>query len=535
MLELFAKNPLLTFFTVIALGHLLGRIKIAGFSLGVAAVLFVGLGFGALVPNTQLPEIIYQLGLVLFVYTLGIANGSSFFQSFKKQGLRDNLLVLGLLGFGVLLTYGIARGLGLSGPLAAGLFAGSLTNTPALAGVVEAMGQSVDKNLPVVAYSVAYPMGVIAMLLSINILERLWKIDYAKETQNSGQQPEEIVRQEVQIAHPVRIAELAQSKGWRVVLGRFLHSENLQLVAPDTVLQTGDILSVIGSPLELAKVQHDLGQTVNSSHSSLEQDRSQLDFRRMVVSSAKVVGKPLSDLALPQKYGALITRVGRIDADFLPDKNTRLELGDRVRVVAAPEKLGEVAQFLGDSQATVAEFNALSLGLGISLGLLLGSIEIPLWGGAHFKLGLAGGPLLVGLVLGWLEVSGKIVWKIPHAANLSLRELGLLLFLGGVGTRAGQAFGNTVATPLGLSLFLAGTVITSSVAVLTLWLGYKWLKIPFPMLTGVLAGLQTQPAVLGFARERAKNELPGRGYLEVYPLAMLLKIILAQVLLQVLS
>jgi len=528
MLELFQTQPLLTLFVVCGLGYLFGQIHFGGFSLGVAAVLFVGLAFGALIPGAKLPEILYQLGLVLFVYTLALSSGPGFVRSLGKQGLRDNLLVLGVLVLAGGLTFLLARAIGLAAPLAAGLFAGSLTNTPALAGVLETLKDAPGAELPTVAYSVAYPMGVIGMLLGIFALERFWKIDYRQEAEKAGFSSEGLIHRDVRLGRDLEPVAFLQAEHLAVIPTRARHSGQLALVGPRTRLERGDVLSVVGTPLEVARASAVLGETLPDT---LELGRAELDFRRITVSSRKVAGRTLEALALPQRLGVLVTRLGRGDTDLLPGRGTVLELGDRVRVVGPPDKLKDVAAYLGDSTQAVSEVNVLSIALGLALGLALGALPFPLPGGGAFKLGLAGGPLVVGLLLGFLHRTGRVVWTLPYGAGLTLRQFGLLLFLAGIGTRAGEAFGKTAFTPLGLQLFLGGLVVTLTAALSTLFIGARVLKIPFGLLTGTLAGLQTQPAVLAFARERAGSELPAVGYATVYPLAMLLKIVLAQVLL----
>jgi putative transport protein len=542
MIELIAllrDNPLLLLFVVASLGFLIGQLRLGGFSLGVAAVLFVGLGFGAISKDLKLPEIVQRLGLVLFVYTIGLSSGPGFFRSLGRRGLRDNLLVLGALVFATGLIVALSRLLGLSAPLAAGLFTGALTNTPALAGVVESLkarGANLEgglETLPVIAYSVAYPMGVIGMMLAVFALERVWRIHMdAESARVPGFTAEGLTNQSVRVTTdaysnaPIR--ELAAREGWKLVLGRHRRDERENIVSAETHLMVGDVVSLIGLPNEVARVTKLLGEVVSDG---LELNRSNLDFRRVFVSSPSVAGHTLGELQLPQRFGALVTRVRRGDVEFLPTRDTVLELGDRVRIVCPPERMREVSGFLGDSYKALSEVDVLSFGLGIALGLLLGSVKFPLPGGTHIELGIAGGPLIVGLILGWRERTGRVLWQIPFSANLTIRQLGIVLFLAGVGTRSGFSFGQTVFSTQGVLLFLAGAFVTCATATLLLWLAARAFGIPFPLAIGMTAGLQTQPAVLAFAVERAGNELPNQGYAVVYPLAMIAKIMLAQVLL----
>lgn len=546
MIDLLIKNPLLLLFVVSAIGYLVGRIRIGGVSLGVSAVLFVGLFFGALDENLKLPEIVYLLGLVLFVYTIGLSSGPSFFASLRRKGLRDNMLVLGMILLAGAIAIAASFVAGLSGPLTAGLFTGSLTNTPALAGVLESLkrgagGALTDAALaePVVGYSVAYPMGVLGMILVIYFAQRIWKVDYAVEAQGLrelGAVKEDLVNRTVRVTNPGvngrNVGELMRNSSWNVIFGRVQHQGSVGVATSDAYLYTDDLVSVIGPREDVERAVSDLGELAPES---LEMDRHTLDFRRVFVSNHEVVGRPLSELDLPRRYGAVITRVRRGDIDILPHGDTVLELGDRVRVVTRRENMEAVSKYFGDSYRELAEVDVVSLGLGIALGLLLGMVPIPLPGGVTFTLGFAGGPLIVALILGARERTGPIVWSLPYSANLTLRQFGLTLFLAAVGTRSGFSFASTMAQGGGLAIFLAGVAITIITGITMLVVGYKLLKIPLSLLIGMVAGLQTQPAVLAFTNEQTQNELPNIGYATVYPLAMIAKIICAQVILLLLT
>lgn len=542
MIDLLATNPLLLLFSVSAIGYILGRIRVGGISLGVAAVLFVGLFFGALDERLKLPDIIYLLGLVLFVYTIGLSSGPSFVASMRRKGLRDSLLVVGVILLATALTVAAHFLLGLSAPLTAGMFAGSLTNTPALAAVLEQLKSAAPGTLsdtalaePVVGYSVTYPMGVLGMILALYVIQRLWKIDYraeASQLRDIGAMHETLVNRTISITQPEmdgrNIGELMRTFRWDVVFGRLMRGGELSLATSEVYLRLGDKVSVIGADDEVEKVVAALGEPLAES---LELNRQTLDFRRVFVSNPAVAGKRLDELDLPRQYGAIITRVRRGDVDILPHRDTVLELGDRVRVVTRRENLDAVSQFFGDSYRSLGEVDVVSLGLGMALGLLLGMIPIPLPGGVSFTLGFAGGPLLVALFLGARERTGPIVWSLPYSANLTLRQVGLTLFLAGVGTRSGYSFVSTFAQGGGLAVFLAGTLITCLTAVTMLYVGHKLLKIPMGLLSGMLAGTQTQPALLGFAAEQARSDLPNIGYATVYPIATIMKIVAAQLLL----
>jgi putative transport protein len=546
MIQILLDNPMLLLFVVAAIGYPLGHIKIKGSSLGVAAVLFVGLAIGSLHPDLKLPEIIYVLGLVLFVYTIGLSSGPGFFASFRRKGLRDNLLVVGALLLAAALTGAAHFGLNLKPALTAGLFAGSLTNTPTLAGLLEQIKRTAPAgvleqmlNEPVIGYSIAYPMGVVGTIGVIFIVQRLWKIDYAreaKEVSDLGATSMQLQARTIQITRPdaaqATVQELLEQHHWQVIFGRIKHAaEPLALVRGDTRLKPGDLITLIGPAEELDRVMAYLGE---ASAERLELDRSEYDFRRIFVSNPQVVGHHLRDFDLPQQFGAVVTRLRRGDVELLPHADTVLEPGDRVRVLAKPENMAAISKFFGDSYRALSEVDILTFSLGMALGLLLGLIPLPLPGGITFKLGLAGGPLVVALILGKLGRTGPLVWAMPYSANLVLRQFGLILFLAGVGTRSGYAFFNTFSGSGGLAIFVAGAIITCVTALTVLCLGHYLWRIPMGLLGGILAGLQTQPAVLGFALEQSENDLPNIGYATVYPIATITKILLAQLLLALL-
>ncbi len=538
MIELLVENPLLLLMVVTAIGYAIGRITIKGSSLGVAAVLFVGLAVGAVDPRLALPEAIYLLGLVTFVYTVGLSSGPGFFASFTPRGLRDNLFILAML----LVAGGLAAGanlvLGMAPTVAAGIFAGSLTNTPALAGVLDALRTqgAADAVLsePVVGYSVAYPMGVLGMILVVSLCQRWWRVDYTRENERLrgfNLVEQHIYNRTVRVTNPavvgVAMQKLALAQAWGVVLTRVKREDATFLVDGDTQLAQGDLVNVLGAPDRVNEATAAMGEPTDEH---LEFDRTHYDYRRVFVSNPAVVGRKLSELRLPERYGAIVTRVRQGDIDLLADGHTVLELGDRVRVVAPRTRLAELSTLFGDSYKGLSEINLVSLGLGLSLGLLIGLIPIRLPGGITLTLGYAGGPLLVALVLGALRRTGPVVWTLSYTANLTLRQVGLIMLLAGIGVRSGYTFVSTFAQSGGVLIFLAGAVITLTTGFLTLWVGYKLLKIPFPLLTGMLSALQTQPAVLGYAQEQSKNEVPNIGYALVFPIATITKIVLAQAL-----
>lgn len=543
MLELLRESPLLLLFAVASIGYLAGRVRVAGVSLGVAAVLFVGLGVSALDAKLQLPEIVPQLGLTLFVYTLGVASGPGFFAAFRKRGLRDAGLVFGALAVGALIAIAAHLALGIEAPVVAGVFAGGLTNTPALAAVLhylrEASAGAVNEAAlaaPVVGYSVAYPGGVLGAIAAIAFAERLGRKDpEATPSSQTGGAGQHITTRTVRVTRPEAIGKpaegLVRREGWDVVLGRLRRGEATTIVDDLTVLAVNDLVTVVGPDAEVAKAAAALGEIASQA---LELDRTVIDYRRMFVSSLKVIGRPLRELDLQRRFGAVVTRVRRGDVELLADEDMVLEPGDRVRVVAPRERLDEVSAFFGDSYKALAEIDVLTFGLGVAIGIALGEIPLPLPGGVTFRLGAAGGPLIAGLVLGRLGRTGPLTWSMPFSVNLTLRQLGLVLFLAGVGTRSGGTFAATIARGGALPLLGVGAAVTIGVA-LTIVLVGRRLKIPAAVLAGMIAGIHTQPAALMFACERSKGEGPNAGYTAVFPLATIAKIVIAQVLVMILG
>lgn len=488
---------------------------------------------------------IYQLGLVLFVYTIGLSSGRQFFAAFRLKGLRDNLFVAGMLTFGAMLTIVAFYILKLQPAVAAGLFCGSLTNTAALAGVIEYLkthtgSQNVDLALsqPVVAYSMCYPGGVIGIILAIHFAHRFWKVDYsaeAKSLSETASHSRKLSNRTVKVTRDeptqLTIEELNTRHKWDLAFGRVKHATSYSVACATTKLVLGDLVSIVGSQEDLDKAVTVFGET---SDERLDLDRREMDYRRVFVSNPKIAGQRVGDLHLTNLFGATITRVRRGDIEMLANDDMVLELGDRIRVVARRHDMDAITRFFGDSYRALSEVDVLTFSLGIAVGLLVGMIPLYQSDSLSLRLGFAGGPLVVALILGSLGRSGPLLWTIPYNVNLTLRQFGLVLFLAGVGTRAGFAFLSTLQQGGGLKILLAGFSITLVVAWLTLWIGYRLLKIPMSLLIGMVAGLQTQPAALGCALEKTGNDLPSIGYSTVFPGALVLKIILAQLIASVL-
>jgi len=378
----------------------------------------------------------------------------------------------------------------------------------------------------VIGYSIAYPVGVIGVLVSFAVLRRLWKPNMEPQ----GDNPEIHVR-DFEVLNPAVIGRTVEEilrphRDPGFVVSRIQHGGSSDIARTDTRLQRGDIVVAVGDDDALERAEQIFGHPLDSH---IEQDRSKIDFRRVFVSRQEIVGKRVGELNLENTMGATLTRVRRGEADFVPTRDTRLELGDRVRVLTRRENFPAIARFFGDSLRGAAEMDFGSVAFGMVLGVLVGLIPIPLPGGT-VRLGFAGGPLMVSVILGKLERTGRICWMMPLNSNLTLRQVGLVFFLAGVGIRAGYAF-SQVLLQNGLPMLLAGAAVTLVVTLASMVIGYKWLKIPFPSLMGVVSGIQTQPACLAYATREANSDAPNVAYAAVYPVAMIAKIVVAQLLL----
>jgi putative transport protein len=374
-------------------------------------------------------------------------------------------------------------------------------------------------------------MGVIGVMIAINVMHRLLKIDYLAEERELKQEypvRQTVTSKTVEITQPdvtsIPLRDLKRKLSANVVFGRLVRGDETLLTNYDTTLQIGDQVALVADEEEIERVTLLIGKNVPFRLSS---DRSEYDTRRIFVSNPDIAGERLSTLNLNERFAAIITRVRRGDIDLLANSRLVLELGDRVRFVARRQDIPKISKLFGDSYDALSRINLLSFGLGMALGLLLGMITFQLPGNASFKLGFAGGPIIVALILGALRRTGPIVWTLPYSANLTLRQIGLILLLAGVGVNSGHTFVDTVAQGGGGIIFLAGTIISFITAIATLFIGYKLLKIPFSFLTGMVA---SQPAVLDFALEKAGNKLPNIGFTLMLPVSLITKIVYVQFL-----
>ncbi len=526
--DIAAEQPLLLLTVIMAVGGALGSVKIKSFSLGPAAVLFTALAFSAYDERLKLPQILGIFGLALFAYVIGVGAGPSFFAALKTGG-RALGVVIGALLLGAVVTVLAGNALGLSGPILSGVYAGALTNTPALAAASEAWAS----DLPTVGYSVTYLFGVLGMLLAAAIGMRQSAPKKALAPVVEDPIPPKLDGMTIRVETPglPDLGTLAEEYDHHIVFSRIMrgdspgHPGEVDVATDDAIPQPGDILTVIGDPATVATFASRVG---HPSSVALTLDRSAVDYRRVAVSNPKVAGQSLGDLRLRRRFGAVATRVRRGDVDLLATDDLVLQIGDRVRIVAERRRMSEITEFLGDSEKGAAAYSITSLALGLALGVLLGELTFPLPGGSEFALGLAGGPLLVGLIVGRAGRTGPVLWSLPHGVASTLSQLGMMLFLAYAGSNSGSALAEALGSPTGPRLLAVGAVVTVVTAATVIIGGRLLAGMYGPRMGGVLAGTQTQPAVLAYANETSKDDpRVNLGYALVYPAAMIVKVVVA--------
>ncbi len=523
-LQYLSEEPLVLMFVLFALGSALGAVRVLDVQVGPAAVLFAAIGLGALASGQDLelevPEIVGILGLVMFTYTVGVISGPVFFAALRT-GWAPIVTVTSVLALGAAISAAVGLWLGLPVPTVAGTFAGALTNTPALAAATERSG---DAAATTVGYSISYLWGVVGMLIAT-----AWSLRHSATGRGGagGQLTNLTVR--VDRHHLPRLSDVVARYGHNVVFSRVRHGEaGPNLIADDALLlEPGDLVSVVG-PLDIVtRLAKELGHT--SSHDIIG-DRRELDSRRITLSNRALSGRTLAELKLPERYGAVVSRVRRGDQDMVPTTDLILQPGDRLRIIVSTPRMKEVARYLGDSERGMSDINPVGFALGMSLGILLGAVHIPLPGGG-FEIGAAGGTLVMGLVFGRIGRVGPLVTTLSHSAANALSTFGMLAFLAYAGTKAGGSFTDAVTSSLGWRIALTGLVVTSVVAVTLVSVGLWVHKLPGERVAGILSGSQTQPAVLAFANDRTGSDNNvAIGYALVYPAAMIIKILLGQLL-----
>jgi len=529
-------HAVLIYAFVIATGVLLGKIKIGGISLGVTFVLFMGIlvgHFGFTVDHTIM-HFIKEFGLILFIFSIGLQVGPSFFTSFKKGGMMLNGLacLLILLGIGVTLSLFYVFHGDISIPMLVGIMQGAVTNTPGLGAAQEALNQLGRDEAIGLGYAVAYPMGVIGVLLTFIILRAIFRIKLEKEEESLKSQKENHETPNwitIKVANESLVdCTLAQCQSMirrQFIASRLFNGKEVIIPSDDTHLALGDILSVIVNSDDEKAVTSFLGKKIDYVW---EDSENTMVSRRIVVTQSNVNGKTIGSLAFRTAYGVNITRVHRSGIDLLARPELYLQVGDRVTVVGSLDAIAKVEKILGNTLKRLNEPHLITIFLGIFVGILVGSIPI------HFpnmpmpaKLGLAGGPLIVAILLGRFGYRLKLITYTTQSANLMLREMGISLFLASVGISAGAGFVDTVVSPDGLRWILSGVLITMIPALIVGVVG-RLLKLNYFTLIGMISGSCTNPPALAYSGSIANNDAPAVAYSTVYPLTMFLRIICAQ-------
>lgn len=517
--EIVGTQPILAAFLAIGVGYLVGQISIGGFSLGVGAVLFVGLAIGAFAPKAQITGPIGLTGLIMFLYGIGILYGRQFFEGMiGTAGRKYNLLALIAVVAGLLVALGLGQVFGVKVGHTLGLFAGSMTSTATLQAALDVMHTSE----PSIGYSVAYPFGVIGPILCIYFMTRQVKPKFPPKVQRFHLG--EITLGNNCAGRTVEDVGAEMPSGVQVTMVR-KSGQNI-IPSSDLVLGSGDGLMVISeSEHAIAEAASRLGKL---ERGRIVKDRSALDYIRVFVSKANLIGVPLAKLPLPTGFPVHLLHVRRYDVDLIPAPDLTLEYGDRIGVLMPPDRKDEVRRYFGDTVKSAAEFSYVSLGVGMVLGVLLGLIPIPIPGVGTVNLGIGGGPLIVALIVGKLRRTGPLLWVMPLPANIVLRNFGLALFLATVGINAGQPFVKTVSET-GLTLLLIGAAVLLATVLIVLLLGYFLMKIPYDDLLGVTSGATGNPAILVYSTRMAPTERPDISYAMIFPSMTIVKVIAVQV------
>jgi putative transport protein len=537
MAALFAEQ-MLVLFVILAFGSWLGTLSVKRISLGTAGVLFVALVFGHY--GQTVPKVIMDLGLLLFVYAVGLQAGMRFFRTFRSQGIR--FIAIGFLTVfaGAMVTALVAWIWKLPFDLATGLYAGALTCTPALAAAIDSvnrlgLGQSASVS---VGYGIAYPFSMIGVVLLIQFLPRLFKRDLkAEESRWREEQAKEmpgIIARQYRITNPnvdgKQVSEIDLHRLSTVNLSRVRRGDTVFVATPGTRLQLWDIVMVVGQETEVAKMSVLLGEPTEAKM-DVNTDVKSVD---VYVSEPSLVSKKLMNLKIFERYTVVITRIRRQGLEITPTGTATLEIGDSIRVVGESVAVDEFVRIVAGKPARADETQMVTFLVGLVLGVLLGNIAIPLPNGLDLRLGNAGGVFLVGLVIGHFGRVGNFRLWVPPAARNITRELGLMLFLAGAGTNAGSQLVQVVQQH-GWSLVAAGLLISMVTVIVGLLLMVPIYKMTTLATMGALCACMTNPPGLGAAQSQAETDLPTVSYASVYPAALIFKILLAQVLIEVLS
>lgn len=537
-------RTILIYCIVIAAGVSLGRLKILGVSLGIAFVLFTGIAMGhfGFIVNRQVIDFIRDFGLILFVFSIGLQVGPGFFSSFRKGGLSLNLLAMTIVIAGGVITLMIHFITGTSLPVLVGVMSGAVTNTPGLGAAQQALVQAWPENAAVempdigLGYAIAYPFGVVGVILTMIFLRKILNIDAEKELQlyNRTRHPEEILPEKISIlvTNPAifnkSVQEVSRIIGRNIIISRVLHKGELILASSDTIIHENDIILIVAQKGLIPEIVNKIGTL---SGTDLTVKEGKLISRRILVTNREVSGKTLGTLKLRSRYSINITRVYRSGIELIALPMLRLQMGDRLTVVGDEKSIERVAAELGNSLRRLNEPNLVPIFIGILLGVILGSIPVKIPGTIHpVKLGLAGGPLIVAILLSKYGYRLSLVSYTTASANLMLREIGIVLFLASVGLTSGEKFIPALLSGDGFIWMGYGALITLLPALLTVFFARIVLKRNYFEICGLLAGSTTDPPALAFANNIARDEAPSVAYATVYPLVMFLRIFLAQLM-----
>jgi putative transport protein len=517
--EIIGTQPILAAFLAIGLGYLVGQINIGGFSLGVGAVLFVGLAIGAFAPKAQITGPIGLTGLIMFLYGIGILYGRQFFEGMTgAAGRKYNLLALVAVGAGLLVALGLGHVFGIKVGHTLGIYAGSMTSTATLQAALDVMHNSE----PSIGYSIAYPFGVIGPILCIYFMTQRVQPKFPARAQRFHMG-------EVTLGDAVAgrtVDELGKDLPDGVQVTMVRKSGQNIVPSSDVILAAGDAVMLICEREDaLADAATRLGRL---EPGRIVKDRSALDYIRVFVGKANMVGVPLAQLPMPAGFPTHLLHVRRYDMDIVPTPDLMLEFGDRVGVLTPADRKEEVRRHFGDTVKAAAEFSYVSLGIGMVLGVLLGLIPIPIPGVGTVTLGIGGGPLIVALVLGKLRRTGPMLWVMPLPANIVLRNFGLAMFLASVGINAGQPFVRTVSET-GLTMLFIGAAVLLTTVLIVLLVGYYLMKIPYDDLVGVASGATGNPAILVYSTRMAPTDRPDIGYAMIFPSMTIVKVIAVQI------
>lgn len=528
-----------------AMGLALGSVRFRGLSLGVAGTLFVGLVFGHFGCRIH-PEVrafVQEFGLILFVYTIGMQVGPGLMDSLRRQGAELNVGAALVVGLGAVLAVGLGLWWGFHVGAVAGLFAGATTNTPALGAAQEALRVArqpdpVGLALPAMAYAVTYPFGIVGIILAMLALRTWHRIDLEEEKrrfleeQRAGQ--ESLTYLNVELRNPnldgLTVRQLPGIDKLGVVISRLRKAGQKEVQVPraDTVLNVGDVMVVVGRARAVQQFRMIVGRVAGEDLTRVE---GPVTYARVVVTNRDCVGRTLRQLALNHRLGVTVTRLTQADVELPVTPDLRLQYGDMLRLVGRREDLARAAQLLGNAVEELNHTRLVPVFVGIALGILAGSLSVqPGSMPAPVRLGLAGGPLLVAIVLSRLGKLGPLVWYMPVNANLLLRELGIVLFLACVGLRAGEHFQSSLQGVEGWLWMAAGAVVTAvPLLVVGSWLR-RMRRMNYLSICGLLAGSMTDPPALAFAQALCKSDAPAVAYSTVYPLTMILRIVVAQLI-----